>query len=152
MALDDTIALLRGAPLIGLFDTDALRLLAFSAETRRLRQGEVLFSRGDRSDGGYVVASGTIGIAVPGGQPDLLVGPGSLIGRIALLVRTERPATATAREPAELLRISPTLMRRVLAEFPSAANGLHDAMAEDLAGLTADLARVGDRLLAIGRA
>jgi CRP-like cAMP-binding protein len=151
VALDDTIALLREAPLIGLFDPDALRLLAFSAETRRLRQGEVLFHRGDRSDGGYVVTSGVIGIATPGSEPELHLGPGSLIGRVALFVRTERPATATAREPSELLRISPTLMRRVLAAFPSAADGLRDAMAEDLAGLTADLARIGDRMLASGR-
>jgi CRP-like cAMP-binding protein len=152
MALDDTIALLRSAPLIGLFDPDALRLLAFSAETRRLRAGEILFRSGERSDGGYVVASGSIGVAARPDEPELLFGPGSVIGQLALFARIERPATATAREPGEVLRISPTLMRRVLAEFPGAASGLHDALAADLAGLTADLTRVGDRLLAIGRA
>jgi hypothetical protein len=43
------------------------------------------------------------------------------------------------------------MIRRVLAEFPAAAQGMRDAMAADLQGLTADLTRMGDRLLAIGR-
>jgi CRP-like cAMP-binding protein len=151
LALDDTITLLRGAPFIGLFEPEALRLLAFSAETRRLRAGEILFRRGERSDGGYVVTRGVIGMAVRAEEPELLVGPGSLIGQMALLVRLERPATATAREPAEILRISPTLIRRVLAEFPDAAAVLRDAMAADLGALSADLVQVGEKLLAIGR-
>jgi CRP-like cAMP-binding protein len=151
LALDDTIALLKRAPLIGLFDPDALRLLAFSAETRPVRDGEVLFSRGDRSDGGYVVLSGTIGITPWPGEPEIVVGPGSLIGQAALFARIDRPGTATARGETEVLRISPTMIRRVLAEFPAAAQGMRDAMAADLQGLTADLTRMGDRLLAIGR-
>jgi CRP-like cAMP-binding protein len=151
LALDDTIALLKKVPLIGRFDPDALRLLAFSAETRPLRDEEVLFSRGDRSDGGYVVLSGTIGIAPGPDEPEIVIGPGSLIGQVALFARIDRPATATARGAAEVLRISPTMIRRVLAEFPAAAQGMRDAMAADLQGLTADLTRMGDRLLAIGR-
>jgi CRP-like cAMP-binding protein len=151
VALDDTIALLQGAPLIGLFDPDALRLLAFSAEARRLRPGETLFRRGDRSDGGYVVVRGSIGLAARPGDPELLVGPGSLIGQLALFVRMARRATAIAREASEVLRISPTLMGRVLAEFPGAATGLRDAMTADLDGLSADLARIGETLLAVGR-
>lgn len=151
MALDETIALLKGAPIIGLFERDALRLLAFSAETRRLRSGEILFRKGERSDGGYVVVAGQVGLVARGGDPEIAVGPGSLIGRVALFVRLQRPATATARESCELLRISPTLMRRVLGEFPSAAAFMQTAMADDLDDLSAGLDRVRQTMLAIAR-
>jgi CRP-like cAMP-binding protein len=156
MALDDTIGLFQQAPIVGLFEREALRLLAFSAEPRRLRAGEILFRQGDRSDGGYVVSAGRIGISARttsegGGVPDVVAGPGALIGRVALFVRTKRPATATALAPSEVLRISPTLLRRVLTEFPTAAEGMRDAIAEELLEMSADLERVRSRMLNIGR-
>jgi CRP-like cAMP-binding protein len=151
LALDETIGLLARAPIVGLLDRDALRLLAFAADSRRLRRGEIMFRRGDRSDGGYVVVRGRIGLTGiggdGGGEPDVVAEPGDLIGRVALFVRMQRPATAIALEPAETLRISPTLMHRVLAEFPSAAEVLHAEMAAELAGFVADLGAVGDAMV-----
>ena len=52
MALDDDIAILSQAPLFNLLERDALRLVAFASESRSLRAGDVLFRKGDRSDGG----------------------------------------------------------------------------------------------------
>ena len=75
---------------------------------------------------------------------------GSLIGQVALFVRTRRPATAVALAPSEMLRLSPTLMRRVLAEFPAAAAAIQAAMADDLADLMSDLERVRASLLRPG--
>ena len=51
MALDDDIALLARQPLLSLMERDALRLLAFAAESRILRAGDVLFRAGEPSDG-----------------------------------------------------------------------------------------------------
>jgi CRP-like cAMP-binding protein len=147
LALDDTIGLLAQAPIVGLFEQDALRLLAFSAETRRLRPGEALFNRGERSDGGYVVTQGRIAVSSVDAAEPIVVGPSSLIGRLALFVRLQRPAGAVAVEAAEVLRISPTLMRRVLAEFPAAADAMHAEIAADLADLSADLARLRQKFL-----
>ena len=62
MALDDDIAILSQAPLFNLLERDALRLVAFASESRTYREGDVLFKRGDRSDGGYVVSRGTIAL------------------------------------------------------------------------------------------
>ena len=58
MALDTTLAVLRQAPIVGLFEDEALRVIANVADSRRLRPGEFLFRQGDRSDGGYVVTGG----------------------------------------------------------------------------------------------
>ena len=149
MALDDDIALLAGAPLFSLLNREPLRLLAFAAETRGLQAGDILFRQGDRSDGGYVVTEGAIALDAGDGSPLFVAERGALVGRTALFVRLTRPATATARTRAAVLRISPTLMRRVLEEFPSAAQALHRVIAAEVAILTGGLERIRERLLAI---
>ena len=113
MGLDDDIAILAAAPLFGFLDRDALRLLTFAAERRDLADGDLLFSRGDPADGGFVVMAG----------------------------RT-RPTEARAEGSAAVMRITPMLMRRVLEEFPAAAQAVHDTLADDLAGLVTDLDQV----------
>ena len=151
MALEDDIAILVQASLFELLDRDALRLVAFAAENRVLRAGDVLFRRGDRSDGGYVVSRGAIALDArdDGAPAAFIAGPGALIGQAALFARIARPATATAREPSTVIRISPSLMRRVLEEFPHAAVAMRDAMAAELERLAEGLEGVRRRLLAI---
>jgi CRP-like cAMP-binding protein len=151
MALEDDIATLSRAPLFGLLSRDALRLVAFASENRTLRAGEVLFRRGDRSDGGYVVSRGEIVLdALENGAASAFVATsGDLIGQVALFTRIERPATATARETSTVIRVSPSLMRRVLEEFPGTAEAMRDAMAADLDRLTEGLEQVRWQLLAI---
>lgn len=146
MSLEDDIALLARAPLIGMIERDGLRLLAFAAEKRRLRQGDALFRKGERADCGYVVASGAIGLDTEGGKPLVVAKPGDLIGASALFARLERPSSATAREPSTVLRLPQPLMRRVLEEYPQAAAAIHAVMASELESLTRDLMRIGAKL------
>ncbi|MCB8819188.1 cyclic nucleotide-binding domain-containing protein [Microvirga rosea] len=151
MALEDDIAILSSAPLFSLLERDALRLVAFAAESRSLREGDTLFRKGDRSDGGYVVSRGAVALDAgeDGAAADFVAGPGALIGQAALFTRIERPATATAREPSTVIRVSPSLMRRVLEEFPAAAVAMHDAMTQELIRLTDGLEQVRQQLIAI---
>jgi CRP-like cAMP-binding protein len=151
MALADDIAVLSNAPLFNLMEHDALRLIAFAGEGVALDPGDVLFRRGERSDGGYVVMRGALALdARDDGSPGALVaGPGWLLGRSALFTRGARPATAVAREASALLRISPALMRRVLEEFPAAARALHREVSSDLTALSQGLETVRRRLEAI---
>jgi len=150
MALEDDIATLASAPLFHLLDCDALRLVAFASETRALRAGDVLFRRGDRSDGGYVVKSGAIALDQhENGAPAFVAGPGALVGQTALFARVMRPATAVAQEPSTVIRVSPNLVRRVLEEFPQAASAMQSAIADELAELTHGLERVRRQILAL---
>jgi CRP-like cAMP-binding protein len=137
MALDQEIARLQENPLLALFDSEALRLIAFSSETRLLRGGDVLFQEGDASDGGYYVVSGQLHLVGPGGEETH--GPGAVIGEAALFADTERPATATAHGPTTVRRIPRHLMRRILEEYPQTTDRLR-------AHLAAKVADVGDRL------
>ena len=143
MGFEDDIAILAAAPVFDAFGYDALRLLTFAAERRSLAPGETLFAGGEPADGGYIVMSGTIALEprMAGGEI-VLAERSALIGRLALFVRGERPSAATAQGPAEVIRITPTLMRRVLEEFPDAATAIHEALADDLIALSAGFDRV----------
>lgn len=150
MGLDDDIAILAAAPLFSFMARDALRLLSFAAERRSLTPGDVLFARNERSDGGYVVMSGTVELAPRGaGAEPVRVGRSALIGQMALFLRGERPTDAHAVTAAEVVRITPTLMRRVLEEFPDAAEAIHAALRDDLGTLIEDLDGVRARIDAI---
>ncbi|GGE28728.1 cyclic nucleotide-binding protein [Agaricicola taiwanensis] len=127
MALDDDIRVLERAPMLGEIGHDPLRLLAFSAERRTLRGGEVLFRKGDRADGGFVIASGTVRLGGDG-EPERRAGAVSLIGEIALLCPVTRPVSAVAETSVKSLFISRSLFRRVLTEFPSIAVMLRERM------------------------
>lgn len=142
MALEDDIALLSRVPLLAALGAEPIRLLAFSAETRTLRVGDVLFREGHAADSGYVVVDGALNLSGSAGLGEHRAGPGSLVGEIALIVETSRPATATAAEPTTVLRIPRALFRRVLTEFPDAALRVHDDVRDKIRRTTGDLLRV----------
>ena len=149
MSLDEKIDLLSRVALFELVERDALRLMAFAAETRRMRANEFLFKEGERSDGGYVVMSGSLVTTKVGSDAVTTAECGTLIGRTALFLRVKRPVSAMATDLSEVLRISPTMMKRMLEEFPDAALAIREALADDLAELSADLARAHKLLIAV---
>jgi CRP-like cAMP-binding protein len=143
VALEDDIRRLARVPLLAELELDALRLLAFSAEARILRTGDVVFRAGDPTDSGYFIMSGSIALETPGRSPaKKVVGPGSLVGELALLVDSARPATATSREPTTVLKISRALFRRILTEYPSSAAKIRNQTAARLKEFVEDLERM----------
>jgi CRP-like cAMP-binding protein len=153
MALDDDIALLARQPLLSLMERDALRLVAFAAESRVLRAGDVLFRSGENSDGAVLVLSGAVALTSgDDGQPaDEIAGPGALLGELALFTSIKRSTTAVAREPTKIMRLSRSVMRRVLTEFPDSAQAIADAVAQRLRDFVGELGHVRDALNAIDR-
>jgi CRP-like cAMP-binding protein len=137
MALDDDVNRLREIELFQGFEPEALRLFAFGAETRLLRAGDTLFRRGEASDGGYILISGSIAIAATDdGRPaEKIVRPIALIGEVALMASTTRPATAIAREPTTVLRAPRALFHRVLEEYPLTASRVRSFLASRLKNL-----------------
>jgi CRP-like cAMP-binding protein len=141
MSLGDDTENLSRIPLFGELEPEALRLIAFAAETRTLRAGDVLFHRGETSDCGYIVLSGSIALDAAGdGSPaKQIIGPNALIGEIALISETERPVTALAREPATVLKVTRTLFHRVLKEYPLSAQRVRAAIQGRLVDFTQEL-------------
>ena len=68
-----------------------LRLLAFGAEMRAYRAKQVIFRQGDLADSGFVITEGQIRMTISENGFDLqsqILGPGSLIGEMALMAET----------------------------------------------------------------
>jgi CRP-like cAMP-binding protein len=151
MSLETDISLLARVRPLSLLDRDALRLLAFSGDKRRLRSGDVLFRKGESSYGGAVVMSGEFALDEDeNGVPRRVARAGALIGEVALLVATQHAADAVARADSEALMITRHLFKRVLEEFPQNAAAIHHAYASDLRNLSSQTARVRQKLDQIG--
>jgi CRP-like cAMP-binding protein len=108
----------------------------------------VLFYAGELVDGGYIVQDGSLLVeqAAPKQDSEYAVGPGTLLGELALLTETISPITASAREPTVLIRISRSLFRKMLEGYPAAAKRLRDVMAARVDGWTRELAVVKSAL------
>jgi CRP-like cAMP-binding protein len=143
MAIDDDIAFLERVPTIGLLGRAALRILAIGAETRHLRDGEILFSAGDQAEGGYVIQAGQFSLKSSEDGNERTVGPHTLVGEVALFAESKRTATATALERATVLFIPRPLFIRMLDSFPEAAARLREILASRLDQTTRQIANIG---------
>jgi CRP-like cAMP-binding protein len=127
LSIEDDIAFIERVPTLRMLGRTALRILAIGAESRYVHQGDVLFNAGDPTDCGYVIQEGSFrldsGSRFVG---EVVAGPGTLLGELALIAETKRPATATAREPSTVIRISRSLFLKMLEGYPEAAQILRE--------------------------
>jgi CRP-like cAMP-binding protein len=133
MTIEDDIAFLERVPTFAQLGFSALQIVAIGSETKRLENGEVLFRAGETADAGYVIQEGSLKLTKHDprrSDPSVTLGPGVLIGELALLTETVRPVTAIAAEPTTVIRISRSLFRKVLEGFPEAARLMRDRLAE----------------------
>lgn len=149
MSIEDDIACLELVPTFALLGPNALRILAIGCESREIGAGEALFKAGDPADCGFVVQNGSFRIEPGlGGDPSNAIdaGPGVLLGELALIIETARPATAIAVQPSTVMRISRHLFRKTLEGFPDAAERLREHMAARARQTAAEIAHVRDTL------
>lgn len=144
MSLEDDIAFFAQVPTLAVLGKDALRILAIGAESRSLPSGAILFYAGELADGGYIVQEGSI-LLEPGTLQEgkeVTVGRGTLIGELALLTDMVCPATAIAKEPTTVIRITRNLFKKMLEGYPDAAVKLRNIMAARVDEWTRDLVAV----------
>ena len=149
MSLTRDIDLLRNVPFFADFSEDQLRLMAFGAESRMYRAKQVIFRQGDLADSGFVVSEGQVRmtITVDGvDQQTQVLGPGSLIGEMALMAETRRSAMAAAIEDVKVIQVRRILFRRVMDEYPDLAVQMQSKIAGRLTGLVSDLENVRQML------
>lgn len=142
MSLESDIAILRQVRLFDELETDQLRLLAFGAEHRTLRAGEFVFRENARADAGFVVAKGEVALIHGRGEDAKVLsrhGAGALLGELCLITETTRPTSARTETDCELIRISRSLFRRMLEEYPEFAVSLHQRIRDELEAMLADI-------------
>ena len=149
MALDDDIRILSTVGLFESFTPEQLRLLAFGAERLVLRAGRKLFREGQSADCGYIIVSGNITLFQETETQRVkirTVGPGAMLGEMALIAQTSRLTGAVAEEETEVIRISRAIFRRILEEYPDAAASLHAHISRDLLQLISEIEAVAPHL------
>ena len=131
VTLEDDVARLARTRPFNLLPREAVQLIAFSCEKRRVGAGDTLFCAGEIADAGYFVHSGVIKLLEDEAEPNgaRRVGAGALIGESALYAPIARRVAARAAEDAVVLRIPRETFRRVLAEFPAATDRIRAALA-----------------------
>ena len=153
MTIDDDISFFERVPTLGPLGRAALRIIAIGADSRYVHSGEVLFRRGEPADGGFVVQEGSFSLDDNSGDSaePMRVGPGTLLGELALITETKRQVTATALEPSTVLRIPRALFIKMLDGYPEAAKRLREVLAKrnDLA--TRDISAIHATLGALDR-
>jgi CRP-like cAMP-binding protein len=89
----------------------------------RLERGEVLFREGEPGDCCYWVVNGALKISVSSERGDervfALLGPGSVVGELAILDNQPRSATATAFSATNLTVLRRAALRTYLEKHPS---------------------------------
>ncbi len=145
MSLEDNIRALERTPVLADIGREALRLLAFSAEKIDVADGQNLFTRGTPAECAYTIIGGRIRLDAGDGD-ERVIGPGTLIGEMALLVDTVRPCDAYADGPVRLLVIPRTLFRKMLKEFPQIAGALRGRLVQRMRGEHAELMRIKEDL------
>jgi len=127
VGIEDDILFIERVPTLRALGRDALRILAIGAESRYVHKGEVLFMAGEAADSGFVIQEGSFRLEGASKQAgELIAGPGTLLGELALIREIRRPATATANEPSTVIRISRSLFLKMLEGYPNAAHVLRD--------------------------
>lgn len=151
MALDDDIRILGSVSLFETLLPEQLRLLAFGAERLVLRAGRELFREGQSADCAYIVVSGSISLfreTEEGRITIRSVGSGAMLGEMALIAQTSRLTGAAAEAETEVIRISRSIFRRILEEYPEVAASLHAHISKNLIDLISQIEKIGPRFKA----
>ena len=102
--------------------------LFFAAEVRRLKAGQVLFAAADAGDGCYRLDQGLLKVRVtsPRGEQRIIaiLGPGSIVGELAMIDGLPRSAAVIALRDCELLFVSRQAFEQIVKAHPEAYQAL----------------------------
>ncbi|CAB4347202.1 MAG: cyclic nucleotide-binding domain-containing protein [Actinobacteria bacterium] len=134
----DGAARLRGLAFFEGFSDADLDRVAQLADDVEIEAGELLIDQGRVGQECYVIESGQAEVFV-GEEHLVTVGPGSMVGEMALVDRRPRTATVVATTPMALLAFDTKAFQKLLSEMPKAEERVYSLLATRLkANLKAD--------------
>lgn len=128
----DTTALLEGVAFFDGFSPDELQRVAELCDEVEALEGSVVVDQGDPGTACYVLVSGTASVYVRG-EHVASVGPGTMIGEMALVDHRPRTATVVADSNLALLRFDSKAFAKLLEEMPKASERLMSILQARLA-------------------
>lgn len=128
---------LRGVALFADLDPGLLGEVARQCQEQSLQAGAWLFRQGDPGDTLFVVRSGRLEVVAEHPSPQrvlAVLGPGSVLGELALLTHGHRSASVRAVRDTELVTVAQDRFRQLLADGGRFAVALTEALARQLSG------------------
>lgn len=114
------------------------------AERCMLRDGQSLIVAGESGEAGYLVVEGKVRVsgALASVEPEAALGPGTVVGEMAMLIEHEHAVTVVADGPVKALRFPRPMVEVLMQEDPDIAEHLVSVMADRLAAVARDLRRI----------
>ena len=112
---------LAAVPMFAGLPEDSLARVASHVKPASLQAGAWLFREGDPAEGLYVVATGRLEVVLERDEQDEVLrtlGPGDVVGELALLTGSGRAASIRARRDSELIELSREQFDALLAGDP----------------------------------
>lgn len=120
----DVIRHLGASPVFAHLPPDALAEVANCASVVLIAAGDSVMVEGDHGDEAYVVIAGRLDVLIVDETGDQRVvsalGPGDVVGEMALITDRPRSATVRARRESALMRIGADDFRSIILEHPGA--------------------------------
>lgn len=97
--------------------------VAAASDELHVDAGSTIIEEGAVEDHLFVVVAGRVRVH-RGGTTLVELGPGAIVGELAVLVPEPRSATVTALEPTHLLTVRKPVLDELLLDWPELANGV----------------------------
>src|SRR5258706_11281479 len=108
-----------------------INIFRHSSDSESLEPGDVLFREGDDGDVMFAVIEGEVELSRNGSRLEN-IGPGGILGEMALIHSRARSATATAPTPARVVRVDLKHFTYLVQEHPTFALQVMTVMADRL--------------------
>jgi CRP-like cAMP-binding protein len=146
------ISFLKASDLFENQPDEVLRAVLSQGHFLEYGAGAVVLRQGDRGDRLYIVRAGVVEVvATPadGSEPTVVayMGPGEVIGELALLTGSPRSATIRCPEHAELFTLEKAVFDDLMATLPVFARGLCLVLARRLEATTLRIPRASTKQL-----
>ena len=115
--------MLRDLPWLSLLNDKVFRKVMDGFECRQFQEGASLLTEKDPDNGMFVIVEGRVRVEVRGISMNEL-GPGSLIGEMAVLTGYPRTASAVALTPVSVLWIESARLKPIMKKSAVLENGL----------------------------
>jgi CRP/FNR family transcriptional regulator, cyclic AMP receptor protein len=126
---DKFVKHLATVPLFAQCSTGDLKRIARLTDEIDVEPGRVLMTEGETGHEAFVVVDGAASVQ-KGGQEVATVGPGGVVGEMALIDRAPRNATVTATSPMKVLVIGKREFNGLLDEAPDFRTSIMSALAD----------------------
>lgn len=120
MARNEYHEYLRRVPLFRELDSEELDSVGAVVTDLRFSAGDILIRQGAAAHEMFIVTSGELEVTRDG-QHIADIGPGEFAGEMAVLARTQRNSTVTAKTDVEVLHIDGRSLQALFADVPQIA-------------------------------